>query len=160
MTAEEELRESLVKELETRGAQTRISQALEVSATTIMRWAAGETMPAAMQKLLRLYLFGEIPFALVRDPRDAEKLLDFTPGEWQLITILAARAGQTQKQWIRSQILAYLAFQGGNQTGSTAAPNPLYPPLAQVAEEGNEYRGASGAKPGDKSPKSNGGGAV
>lgn len=47
-----------------------------------------------------------------------------------------------------------------NQTGSTAAPNPLYPPLAQVAEEGNEYRGASGAKPGDKSPKSNGGGAV
>lgn len=154
MTAEEELRESLVKELETRGAQTRISQALEVSATTIMRWAAGETMPAAMQKLLRLYLFGEIPFALVRDPRDAEKLLDFTPGEWQLITILAARAGQTQKQWIRSQILAYLAFQGGNQTGSVAALNPLRS-LDKVAEEGKDYRIASNVPPGTSSRTGN-----
>lgn len=138
MTGEEELRDSLIKELETRGAQTRISQALEVSATTIMRWAGGETMPPAMQKLLRLYLFGEIPFALVRDPRDAERILEFTTHEWNLITILAARAGQSPKQWIRTQILTYLAFHLANQTGSSASPNPLQS-LPKVAEDATDY---------------------
>jgi hypothetical protein len=109
MQSEEHIRRSLVKELKTRGAQKRISQALEVSATTVMRWGDGETIPASMQKLLRLYLFGEIPFSMLRDPDQASSLLEFSEDEWRLITILAARAGQEPRAWIRSQILAYIS---------------------------------------------------
>jgi hypothetical protein len=145
MTSEEEIREALIKELDTRGAQTRISQTLEVSATTVMRWGQGETIPPAMQKLLRLYLFGEIPFTLLRPTRDAASVLEFTPEEWQLITILASRAGQEPKAWIRSQILAYLAFcksEKAKSTGYSEAPDPLYS-MPRAAEEGNEYRPGS-----------------
>ena len=95
-----------------------------------MRWANGETaIPPAMQKLLRLYLFGEIPFNLIRDPRDVAALLEFTAEEWQAIVVLATRAGQEPRAWIRSQILAYLAYRAGDQTGSGATSNPV-PPAA------------------------------
>lgn len=135
MQSEETIRRSLVKELETRGAQKRISQALEVSATTVMRWGDGETIPAAMQKLLRLYLFGEIPCSMLRDPEAGRSLLEFSEEEWRLITILAARAGQEPKAWIRSQILAYYKAQA---TGSGEAPNPLQS-VPRAAEDSGLY---------------------
>ena len=138
MQSEETIRRSLVKELETRGAQKRISQALEVSATTVMRWGDGETIPAAMQKLLRLYLFGEIPFSMLRDPEAGRSLLEFSEEEWRLITILAARAGQEPKAWIRSQILAYLAYYEAQATGSGEAPNSLQS-VPRAAEDGGLY---------------------
>lgn len=152
MQAEEDIRQSLVKELRARGAQKRISQALEVSATTVMRWGDGETIPPAMQKLLRLYLFGEIPFSMLRDPDKMRSLLEFSEEEWRLITILAARAGQEPRAWIRSQILAYLAYNKSEATGYGDKPDPIYPPLSRVAEEGNEYRAAADAKRGPSSP--------
>jgi hypothetical protein len=158
MTSEEEIRAALIKELDTRGAQTRISQTLEVSATTVMRWGQGETIPPAMQKLLRLYLFGEIPFTLLRPTRDAASVLEFTPEEWQLITILASRAGQEPKAWIRSQILAYLAFcqaeKAKDSTGYGQAPDPLYS-MPKAADEGNEYRTAPSVPPGTASRTGN-----
>lgn len=161
MQSEEDIRRSLVKELETRGAQKRISQALEVSATTVMRWGDGETIPAAMQKLLRLYLFGEIPFSMLRDPDQARSLLEFSEEEWRLITILAARAGQEPRAWIRSQILAYLAYNKGEATGSSEAPKPIYTAL-RAAEEGNEYSSsdAERAKDGERSHPYNDEGAA
>ena len=162
MKSEEEIREGLLKELSTRGAQKRIAQTLEVSATTVMRWGGGETIPPAMQKLLSLYLFGEIPFSMLRDPNDAQTLLEFTEEEWRLITILSARAGQEPPAWIRSQIIAYLAFSqsGGEQsTGYGKESNPLRP-LARVAEEGNEYLPASDVKRGPNSPPYNDEGAA
>ena len=152
MQSEEHIRRSLVKELKTRGAQKRISQALEVSATTVMRWGDGETIPASMQKLLRLYLFGEIPFSMLRDPDQASSLLEFSEDEWRLITILAARAGQEPRAWIRSQILAYLAYNKSEAKGSSEAPKPVYTAL-RAAEEGNEHRSSDveRAKDGEKS---------
>ena len=154
MTSEEELQRELSKELEVRGAQTKISQAIGVNGSTVMRWSTGEiAIPPAMQKLLRLYLFGEIPFTLLRDPRDLESILEFSPEEWRIITILAARAGQEPKSWIRSQILAYLAFCQADRaktTGYSDRPNPLYS-MPTAAEEGNEYRTASNAPPGTAS---------
>jgi hypothetical protein len=159
MQSEEDIRRSLVKELETRGAQKRISQALEVSATTVMRWGDGETIPPAMQKLLRLYLFGEIPFSMLRDPEESRTLLEFSEEEWRLITILAARAGQEPKAWIRSQILAYLAYNKGEATGSPPTGNPVYTGL-RAAEEGNEYLPASDVRRGPNSPPYNDEGAA
>lgn len=128
--SEDEIRAALSRELEPWGAQTRIAQALEVNPTTVMRWATGETaIPPAMQKLLRLYLFGEMPFGLIRDPGDVSTLLEFTAEEWQAIVVLATRAGQEPRAWIRSQILAYLAYRAADKTGSGAAPDPV-PPAA------------------------------
>jgi hypothetical protein len=79
-------------------------------------------------------------------------LLEFSEEEWRLITILAARAGQEPRAWIRSQILAYLAYNKSEATGYGDKPDPIYPPLSRVAEEGNEYRAAADAKPGPSSP--------
>jgi hypothetical protein len=139
MKNEAEIREALTHELETRGAQTRISQAIGVNGSTVMRWSTGEvTIPAAMQKLLALYLFGEIPFSMLRDPEAGRSLLEFSEEEWRLITILAARAGQEPKAWIRSQILAYLAYYKEQATGSDEAPNPLQS-LPRAAEDGAPY---------------------
>jgi hypothetical protein len=39
-----------------------------------------------------------------------------------------------------------------DSTGYSQAQDPIYPPLSRVAEEGNEYRVASDAKPGPSSP--------
>jgi transcriptional regulator with XRE-family HTH domain len=139
MTNEEELQGELLKQLEVRGAQTKIANAIGVNGSTVSRWASGDmAIPPAMQKLLRLYLFGEIPFTLLRPTRDAASVLEFTPEEWQLITILASRAGQEPKAWIRSQILAYLAYYKEQATGSDEAPNPLQS-LPRAAEDGAPY---------------------
>ncbi len=152
---EARIQAALSKALEVRGAQTRISNAIGVTGSTVMRWGNGEvSIPEPMQKLLRLYLFGEVPFEEIRDVNDARTILEFTPSEWQLITILAARAGQEPSSWIRSQILAYLAYQGGNQTGSVAALNPLRS-LDKMAEEGKDYRIASNVPPGTSSRTGN-----
>ena len=153
MKSETEIQHALSRELQTRGAQTKISSAIGVNGSTVMRWSTGEVgIPPAMQKLLRLYLFGEIPFSMLRDPDKMRSLLEFSEEEWRLITILAARAGQEPRAWIRSQILAYLAYNKSEATGYGDKQDPLYPPLAKVAEEGNEYRAAADAKPGPSSP--------
>ncbi len=171
MKPSDDLISALRTELETRGAQTKISKALEVSATTVMRWASGETaIPAAMQKLLRLYLFGEIPFGDVRAAEDTRSVLEFTPAEWRLICILAARAGQDPKMWIRAQIRAYLAFCIRTEssdpldiypTGYSPALNPVQ--SLKVAEDpGNPYgpRAAGNAKAGELSPSDSDEGAA
>lgn len=133
MSDEQKIREALAEEIKTRGAQTKIAQAIGVTASTVQRWATGDVpIPPAMQKLLGLYLFGEIPFELARDPQDAMSLLEFTEAEWQIISILAARAGQTPKSWIRSQILAYLAYQPSilSTLPLVAEPGKPYSPTA------------------------------
>lgn len=162
MKSETEIQHALSRELETRGAQTKISSAIGVNGSTVMRWSTGEVaIPAAMQKLLRLYLFGEIPFSMLRDPDQARSLLEFSEEEWRLITILAARAGQEPRAWIRSQILAYLAYNKGEATGSGEAPKPIYTAL-RAAEEGNEYSSsdAERAKDGERSHPYNDEGAA
>ncbi len=45
-----------------------------------------------------------------RQVGDIAHLLEFEPEEWEQIITLATRAGQAPGQWIRSQILAYLAY--------------------------------------------------
>lgn len=45
-----------------------------------------------------------------RQVGNVASLLEFEPEEWEQIITLATRAGQSPGQWIRSQILAYLAY--------------------------------------------------
>lgn len=41
---------------------------------------------------------------------DLASVLEFETSEWEQIVVLATRAGQEPKDWIRAQILAYLAW--------------------------------------------------
>lgn len=137
---EESTRQHLIEALETRGTQARISEALEVSPATVKRWADGEGIPAAMVKLLRLYFFGEIPFELVHPRQDLSSVLRFTEQEWKMIEILATRKGIEAKDWIRSQVLDYLAFLEARQelekeankfgAGLSVVPSPREEPAA------------------------------
>lgn len=82
-----------------------------------------------------------------RSIADVGKILEFEPEEWEQIITLATRAGQSPGQWIRSQILAYLAYRnpvasktypeivrsslkvaGVDPTGSSDTPDPIEPP--------------------------------
>jgi len=112
MTLEEQTRRDLVEALKVRGTQSRIADALGVAPTTVMRWKEGEGIPPPMVKLLRLYLFGEIPFDSVRTPDSPslESVLDFTEDEYRIIGILARRAGMEPRQWIAVQVRAILSF--------------------------------------------------
>jgi hypothetical protein len=166
MTDEDEVRTALVQASKTRGKQAEIAAAFEVSHATVKRWVEGEAIPPAMKKLLRLYLFGEIPFTTPRPAgaraEDLARLLEFTPEEWRIVVVLATRAGQDPGQWIRSQILAYLAYArapgaypqttvpslkvASPPTGSDAAPNPVETadfPSAGPASRGSSSPGAS-----------------
>lgn len=110
MSLEDETRTLLVETLKTRGQQARIAEALEVSATTVMRWKEGEGIPAPMVKLLRLYLLGEIPFEMVHPRQDLSSVLRFTAEEWKVIETLALRGGVTAAEWIAGQVRGYLSF--------------------------------------------------
>lgn len=145
MTEESKIREVLISACETRGKMAEIAAAFEVSPSTVKRWIEGGEIPPPMVKLLRLYLLGEIPFGLVH-PRKEElsSILEFEPDEWRIIEILATRAGQTPGQWIRSQILAYLAYSKDAQAlrsdSAMARPKASYRelkvlPSARVAED-------------------------
>lgn len=58
-----------------------------------------------------------------RSVANVGKILEFEPEEWEQIIALATRAGHTPGQWIRSQILAYLAY-------SNASPK-AYPEIVR-----------------------------
>jgi len=117
---EQEIRAALTAACTQRGKQAEIAAAFEVHPSTVKRWIEGAEIPPPVRKLLRLYLFGEIPFGLVHTPADVATLLEFEPDEFRIIGLLANRAGQSPAAWIRSQILSYLAFYDALSTGTSA----------------------------------------
>lgn len=142
MSTEDDTRSHLIESLKKRGTQARIAEALGVTAATVKRWNDGEIIPPPMIKLLRLYFFGELPFELVREPRELSSVLEFSPDEWRIIEILARREGQTPTLWIRSQIRGYLNH---NPRAIEARRDSIYAldPIesSMVAEDTPQYGG-------------------
>lgn len=68
------------------------------------------TISSAEQKLLRLYFYGEIPFAGAASSTKLSTVLNFTPEEYELIGRLARREGTTEAKWIAAQIRNCLVF--------------------------------------------------
>jgi transcriptional regulator with XRE-family HTH domain len=61
------------------------------------------------QRLLRLLIYGEMPFERSQGPFDPQ--IEFTDSEWSLMTRLANRDGaQSTRKWIVEKIRAYLAM--------------------------------------------------
>lgn len=74
------------------------------------------------KKILDWYFFGIVPPRLTTAAGLAG-ILDFDPAEWAIIGILSRRAGQTEAQWIASQIRAYLVYQSmGNVQLQSLSP--------------------------------------
>ncbi len=69
------------------------------------------------KRLLDWYFFGTLPPRLAAS-FDLRGILEFTEDEWNIIGLMARRAGQNHAQWIRSSILAFVHSQGpGSQAG-------------------------------------------
>jgi len=131
VNSEQEIRSALTNACQQRGKQAEIAAAFEVHASTVKRWIEGAEIPPPVQKLLRLYLFQEIPFGLTHEKADLSSLLQFDAQEYRLITLHAERAGQAPAAWIRSQILAYLAFHEALET-ETALPAEKIIPIPRT----------------------------
>ena len=101
--------------------------------------SGGRALADAEKKLLDLYFFGIMPMGIVRPSEDLAQTLDFTEAEWRMVGILAIRAGQTPEQWIRSQILSYLAF----QDSLAASPKVVNMPRAKEETEKRSAEEAS-----------------
>jgi len=91
--------------------QQNIADILGLTGNTISKIELGlRALAQSEKKLLDLYFFGKLPEGVIRQAEDLGKTLDFTEAEWNLVRVLAQRAGQTPEAWIRSQILSYLAY--------------------------------------------------
>lgn len=108
VTDEITIREALSDACAKRGVQAEISKAFNVSQSTVKRWFEGGEIPPPMLKLLDWYFFGTLPPRLSSDEQVPSGMLDFSPEEWNIVLILAARAGQSPAKWIASTIRFHL----------------------------------------------------
>ncbi len=137
MTDEITIRTALADACSQRGAQAEISKAFNVSQSTVKRWLEGGEIPPPMLKLLDWYFFGTLPPRLASDDHAEKGQLDFSPEEWNIVLILAARAGQTPSKWIASTIRFHLdLYKASLEAPSTSAPS--HPPLNTLPDPSYE----------------------
>ena len=122
----EKILKDLANKLAERGEQTKLAEALGIGRATPKRWIEGTEISPAHLKLLKLYLYGEMPFELIRDTLNNSKELEFTEQEWSIITTLSIREGyKTPQAWITAQIRGYLRAITHLENTQQADPTPL-----------------------------------
>jgi transcriptional regulator with XRE-family HTH domain len=85
--------------------QDEIAQMLGITQTAVSKIESGNRALSTTEKaVLDWYFFGTMPPRL-SNPIELQGALEFSPEEWAIIGALAARAGQTHQQWIRSAVL-------------------------------------------------------
>ena len=82
-----------------------------------------------MVKLLDLYFFGIIPFDVANESI-LHSVLEFTPAQWEVISIIATRKGMTESQWIADRIRTFLAFD--DEAQKIAYPDDFKKPLKSM----------------------------
>lgn len=87
-----------------------LAEKVDYSETTIRTALAPASTKRSDRMLSVLSRAIEDEEAKHRQVGNVASLLEFEPEEWEQIITLATRAGQSPGQWIRSQILAYLAY--------------------------------------------------
>lgn len=85
--------------------QEEVSAILGMTQTAVSKIENGtRTLSSTEKAILDWHFFGTMPPRL-ENPLELQGVLEFTATEWDIIGIMAKRAGQTHKQWIRSAVL-------------------------------------------------------
>jgi DNA-binding transcriptional regulator YiaG len=85
--------------------QDDIGEMLGIPRNAVSKIESGSRSLSASEKtVLDWFFFGIMPPRLTAQ-EDLKGMLEFSPEEWRIIGVMAARAGQTHQQWIRSAVL-------------------------------------------------------
>ena len=96
--------------------QEELAEMLGIPINAISKIESGSrSLAQSEKKLLDLYFFGKLPEGIIRPSEELWQTLDFTDQEWKIVQTHSNRAGQTPAQWIRTQILGYLAYSAAAQ---------------------------------------------
>ena len=76
------------------------------------------------QKLFRMLMFGELPFASIELEKKSSDLY-FTPHEWDIVQMMARKNGYTDaKMWVVDRIRGYLRMNPESAEAQMAAEPP------------------------------------
>lgn len=85
--------------------QDDISEMLGIPRNAVSKIEGGSrSLSAAEKTVLDWYFFGTMPPRLA-NPENLKGILEFSPEEWEIIGLMAKRAGQTHEAWIRTAVL-------------------------------------------------------
>lgn len=115
--------------------QEEVGELLGIPRNAVSKIEGGvRTLSDSEKHLLDWYFFGKLPPRL-SNPLDLKGCLEFTDGEWNLVTRMALRDGLTPGKFIADKIRTYLAYNRPEEA------NPVsYPSLSKVAEDPVEYK--------------------
>lgn len=90
--------------------QVDIAELLGITQTAVSKIEKNQrTLSDTEKSLLDLYFFGKMPFEIANQVL-LKSVLEFTPLQWRVISILATKRGTTPGAWIADRIRTYLAF--------------------------------------------------
>jgi hypothetical protein len=95
MNSMHDLQKKLAEHCQERGFMSKIAEKMGVAKSTVSRWADGAYIPESRRKMLELCL---------NETMHQKTMLTFTYSEWQIVSIMARRAGRSEKSWIVNQI--------------------------------------------------------
>jgi transcriptional regulator with XRE-family HTH domain len=125
--------------------QTQIAKILGIKQNAVSNIEKGiRALSDSEKALLDLYFFGKMPFAIVNQPL-LKSVLEFTPLQWRVITIIATKRGMKPGAWIADRIRDYLAFNEEAREISAEheesdTPHSHLQPMDKVAEDETPYR--------------------
>jgi|694.fasta_scaffold106970_3 transcriptional regulator with XRE-family HTH domain len=122
--------------------QTEIADLLGIPINAISKVEGGKrALSDAEKSLLDLYFFGKMPFEIVNQPQ-LKNVLELTPMQWRVITIIATKRGMTPSSWIADRIRDYLAYDEQARQTALDLGMPFLPNLQaieKVAEDETSY---------------------
>jgi transcriptional regulator with XRE-family HTH domain len=121
--------------------QAEIAELLGITQTAVSKIEKDQrTLSDSEKALLDLYFFGKMPFEIVNQPQ-LKSVLEFTPLQWRVITIIATKRGMTPSAWIADRIRDYLAFnEEARKISEEDTPPAHLQSLPKVAEDEIPYR--------------------
>jgi transcriptional regulator with XRE-family HTH domain len=125
--------------------QAEIASMLGIPINAVSKIEGGKRGLSDSEKaLLDLYFFGKMPFEIVNQAL-LKSVLEFTPLQWRVITIIATKRGMKPGGWIADRIRDFLAFNeeareiSAEHDQSDTSHAHLHP-MDKVAEDETPYR--------------------
>jgi transcriptional regulator with XRE-family HTH domain len=120
--------------------QDEVAEILGIAGNQVSKIEKGiRALSDAEKRLLDWYFFGTLPPRLIQT-LDLQGVLEFTEDEWNIIGLMAKRAGQTHAQFIRSSILGYL-YHAAPEASHRPAPLEALPKPVEGGSSGRKKAG-------------------